>query len=78
MSLLATKFHKIMFCSFREVAFTNCFGLAIGNSDPIIFLGVMSLELRKFTIFTTQFVSTTSETTEQNFMELGSYYGHNM
>ena len=44
--------------------------LAIGNSDPIIFLGVMSLELRKFTIFTTQFVSTTSETTEQNFMKL--------
>jgi hypothetical protein len=33
---------------------------------------------RKFTIFTTQFVRTTSETTEQNFMELGSYYGHNM
>jgi hypothetical protein len=25
MSLLATKFLKIMFCSFREVAFTNCF-----------------------------------------------------
>jgi hypothetical protein len=22
----ATKFHKIMLCSFREVAFTNCFG----------------------------------------------------
>jgi hypothetical protein len=32
----------------------------------------------KFKIFTTQFVSTTSETTEQNLMELGSYYGHNM
>jgi hypothetical protein len=26
MSLLATEFHKIMFCSFREVAFTKCFG----------------------------------------------------
>jgi hypothetical protein len=26
MSLLATKFHKIILCSFREVAFTNCFG----------------------------------------------------
>ena len=26
MSLLATKFHRIMFCSFREVAFTNGFG----------------------------------------------------
>ena len=26
MSLLATKFHKIMFCSFREIALTNCFG----------------------------------------------------
>jgi hypothetical protein len=26
MSLLATKCHKDMFCSFREVAFTNCFG----------------------------------------------------
>jgi hypothetical protein len=52
--------------------------IAIGNSDSIIFLGVMPLEFRKFTIFTTQFVSTTSETTEQNFMELGSYYGHNM
>jgi hypothetical protein len=52
--------------------------IAIGNSDPIIFLGNMPLELRKFTIFTTQFVSTTSETTEQNFMELGSYYGHKM
>jgi hypothetical protein len=39
---------------------------------------IKPFELRKFTIFTTQFVSTTSETTEQNFMEVGSYYGHNM
>jgi hypothetical protein len=25
-SLLATKFHKSMFCSFKEVASTNCVG----------------------------------------------------
>jgi hypothetical protein len=35
-------------------------------------------EIRKFKIFIAQFVSTTSETTEQNFMKPGSYYGHNM
>jgi hypothetical protein len=73
-SLLPTKFHEILFSSFRGVALTNCDGRTDGqvknNMSP---RELCPFELRNFRKFTTEAACqrNSSETTEQNFMKPG-------